>query len=439
MGAALFGPAPAPPAGPVLANFTAGWPGAPFTVARASKGWHFNNAGVLTEAVNDTPRLDHNPSGLAARGLLREGTSTNFLRNPRAEGASAPSTLPTHWACHANLTDLPMTGNGLTFEVVGSGTEDGIPYADIRLHGTTTDWTYPRIAMEVPGGIPGDGGGLGSLYTHTGSVYLRRVAGNWQGAWGCELSVQEMTGSTRPWNQSGRTGLADVPTGALRGQRYVTPPWTSSWTGRTIVLDIVWHCAPGIVFNHTLRIGAPQIERQAFATSPIFPPVGTLAASTRAGELVSVALPPRFAAASGVTIAAEYALATRNTAAMGELFAIGAAGTGHSVGLRDDGTNARGAAQTGSLAQTGTATGVAAGTVVKAAVRATASQVRAAYNGTLLSAGTPDVAVQPDTAVLLLPFAQRAAPASVVANGHIRKVEIHPTALPDGQLEVAPT
>src|SRR5262249_49436220 len=69
------------------------------TLARASTGWYFDQV--------------------------------NQLRNPTAAGAvpGSPGTLPTNWRQGGG------TG-GLTQTVVGTGTENGIPYLDYRLQGT---------------------------------------------------------------------------------------------------------------------------------------------------------------------------------------------------------------------------------------------------------------------------------------------------------------
>jgi hypothetical protein len=187
-----------------------------------------------------------------------------------------------------------------------------------------------------------------------------------------------------------------------------------------------------------LRIGAPQLEKLDYATSVILPPVGAPAQATRAGELVTMT-PVGFSAAAGMTLAVEYALTTRVSTALGELFAVGDNAGGHLVGIRDNGTNVQGAIQTASTVLSGGRVAVSAGTTVKAAVRATAGAVALAYNGVLdtptVASGLPGAFTR---GTLMIPFANRANPVTDIANGHIRKVSLLPRALSDAEMVLVP-
>jgi hypothetical protein len=59
------------------------------------------------------------------------GSSTNFIRNNTMAGAVAgtPGTIPTNWSISGDA--------GITREIVGTGTSNGITYIDIRYSGTT--------------------------------------------------------------------------------------------------------------------------------------------------------------------------------------------------------------------------------------------------------------------------------------------------------------
>jgi hypothetical protein len=62
------------------------------------------------------------------QGLLVEEARTNSIRNNSMQGAVAgtPGTLPTNWS--------ESRAAGLTQTVVGTGTQNGIDYIDIRLN-----------------------------------------------------------------------------------------------------------------------------------------------------------------------------------------------------------------------------------------------------------------------------------------------------------------
>jgi len=82
------------------------------TFTRASTATFFNSAGVLQSAAIDVPRLDYNPSTLAAQGLLIEESRTNGLRYSEAFMTQA-------------LTVTGVSGtfaNGETVTATGGGT-----------------------------------------------------------------------------------------------------------------------------------------------------------------------------------------------------------------------------------------------------------------------------------------------------------------------------
>ena len=68
-------------------------------------------------------------TGATPIGMLMEPTRTNILRNPRCEGAASPSTMPTY---------MGVSNGGFTYQVVGNGYENGIPYFDLSMSVTLT-------------------------------------------------------------------------------------------------------------------------------------------------------------------------------------------------------------------------------------------------------------------------------------------------------------
>jgi hypothetical protein len=59
-------------------DFTLGSLPSGVTFSRTTQGSYFNSSGVLTLAAIDVPRLDYDPSTLAAKGLLIEPAATNL-------------------------------------------------------------------------------------------------------------------------------------------------------------------------------------------------------------------------------------------------------------------------------------------------------------------------------------------------------------------------
>ena len=81
---------------------------------------------------------------------------SNAIRNPNMTGAvvGTPGTLPTYW----EYVELA----GLSTEIVATGTQEGIPYIDIRFFGTATD-TDIVLAFEEFGYVPTNVGEYWSL------------------------------------------------------------------------------------------------------------------------------------------------------------------------------------------------------------------------------------------------------------------------------------
>lgn len=217
----------------------------------------------------DTPRFP----GPAGR-LLLEGQRTNMVRNPRAEGAEVgtPGTLPLNWGA---------AGPGLVRSVVGLGTEDGIPFVDIRISGTATSSHYTFTGESHFAHVSAANG---QVWTH--SIFARMISGLPRST-RCHLRQVTSTGGiagdvvvTAPVFTSGR--LAEcrmVATGTLN-QAATTRLHAFHQVNFTVdtVIDDTW------------RLGWSQLEQGASASTPILPPIGTPGAATRGGDIVTAAL-----------------------------------------------------------------------------------------------------------------------------------------------------
>jgi hypothetical protein len=287
------------------------------TFTRASTATYFNSAGTLQSAATDAPRLDYDPSTLAAQGLLIEESRTNSIRNNTMQGAVAgsPGTAPTNWA-------VTSTGGVFTRTIVGAGTENGVAYFEVRLQAS--------------------GAGTAALQFDQGNVIAATVGQNWSTASYLKLVGGSYTNITDSrivvteydsgsiFLSAGATSFTATGS-ALSTQRVAHSRTLASATTAFVVssIQIVFSGAGDI----TLRIGLPQLELGAFATSVI---PTTTTALTRAADVASVnTLSPWYNATEG-TLYAEYNIPFALAPATNPTFAA-------FVGTGGIGTNAIGA------------------------------------------------------------------------------------------------
>lgn len=224
-------------------------------------------------ATADTPRFTG-----SLRRLLVEGARTNSIRNPRAEGATpgTPGSMPTNWQ------DGWAAGfEALTSQIVGSGTEGGIPYLDYRLSGTPTASRGDRaISFETTTAIAAASGD-----SWAASLFVRQVAGG-TGGFGATLRMFERSSTGAQVAAGSVVGFTPATSGALPACRVSGVRVLSGGASVACVnfgLGISY--TSGTPFDVTLRIGAPQLELGTFASSPILPAAGSPAATTRAADL----------------------------------------------------------------------------------------------------------------------------------------------------------
>lgn len=229
---------------------------------RASAAMTPTNSPGFTASVADMPRFS------GARRLLVEGARTNMIRNPRFEGAAAPATSPTH----ANLT---ATGGGLSIGILGTATEGGMPCLDLLLSGTATSTGVLIPTFENMAGIPAATG-----QTWTAGLHIRQVSGT-AGRVSSRVEARPSDAGNVVLNgfQSGDAIAAaswarSTVTGQLTasGIAYVRLNWRLNYTS-------------GVTYNEVIRIAFPTLEMAPFASSPMLPPAGTLAAADRAADV----------------------------------------------------------------------------------------------------------------------------------------------------------
>ena len=105
-----------------------------FSVARNDIKNVVDENGDLSQVAVNVPSFEYNANG-TYKGMLVESTSENEIRNSEGGGSTngvigSGGVLPTNWGT-ASL-------NGIGVEVIGTGTEKGIEYVDLKFSGTAT-------------------------------------------------------------------------------------------------------------------------------------------------------------------------------------------------------------------------------------------------------------------------------------------------------------
>jgi hypothetical protein len=268
------------------------------TFTRASTATYFNSAGTLTSAAVDESRFDYDPSTLAPLGLLIEESRTNSIRNNTMVGAVAgtPGTLPTNWT---------ILGSGLgtlTQQVVGTGTTNGINYIDYRVSGTTSTTGF-TLSFEQSSQIVALNG-----QTWASSAWASLIGGSTTNINTLNLTIDGRTAAGAFVGVvNGLSLLGVTPTLT----RYTSTGTIANASVERVVLGITLGFASGVAIDITLRIGLPQLELGAFATSVI---PTTTTALTRSADVASVNTLSPWYSQPASTVYAEFAPAFQGSA-----------------------------------------------------------------------------------------------------------------------------
>lgn len=240
-----------------------------FTVTRATspttgQSTRVNALGQIELVADNVPRLDY-PIGGGCPALLVEPAATNSIRNNSMVGAvtGSPGTLPTHYE-----TSLA----GLTRTIVGTGTENGVAYMDIRFNGTSTGGAV-ILLEETSFSITA---ASGQVWTH--SVYAKLIA-NVLNMPSIRVGMYEYT-SGGVYLTEGSTIF--TLTSSLNRFSF-TRTLANASTARVIPI-VQWLVNNGVSYDFTIRIGYPQMELGSVATSVI---PTTTQAITRAADVIT--------------------------------------------------------------------------------------------------------------------------------------------------------
>ena len=242
------------------------------TFTRASNATYFDSTGTLQTATSNTPRFDYSPSTLESLGLLIESQRTNGIRNSTAAGGSA-GVLPTNWT-----SNIPI--DGLTMTISAPGVESGITYIDLRIQGTTT---LARATINLVGFENTTTIAALSGQTWTSSAFVKLQAGSLSGfnSVGVQISERAAAGTNLA-----SSGANFTPTSAsLASQRRSVTRLLTNASTAFVTQNIILSYPLGAVIDATFRVGLPQTEQGAFASSPI---QTSTTALTRAADSATV-------------------------------------------------------------------------------------------------------------------------------------------------------
>jgi hypothetical protein len=161
--------------------------------------------------------------------------------------AGSPGTLPTNWVNSQTA--------GLSRQIVGVGTENGLQYIDLRFFGTTNTGDGIRIDLETGTSIAAATG-----QTWTYSLYAKLISGT--------IPTTSFVFFERNAGGSAVTsgGVAFLPTSTL-SRFNSTRTLSGGVTVAFVQTSLSITTANATAYDFTIRIAAPQMELGAYATT----------------------------------------------------------------------------------------------------------------------------------------------------------------------------
>jgi hypothetical protein len=221
-----------------------------FVFTRSGEATRMAQNGLLATVPANFPVV--NFAGGELLGYYSQRAATNHIRNNTMQGAvvGSPGTLPTNW--NESL-------RGLTREIVATGTENGVNYIDVRFHGTANTTASLIFNAEAITTIVASNG-----QTWTSSIYLKNILST--------LPPLNIRLGIEPRLENGNFltggGITDIEINANLFRYRHTVTLNNASTER-VSTSLFAGVTSGQSYDFTIRIGLPQMEQSAVATSVI--------------------------------------------------------------------------------------------------------------------------------------------------------------------------
>jgi hypothetical protein len=179
------------------------------------------------------------------------------------------------------ISTNPAAGSGVSVSIIGTGTEGGVPYFDFSVSGTPSGNGSIALFVEFPNVIPAATG-----QTWVCSFFHKGIGIVGLGQTSIVFDQRDAAGDFLSF------ALAQFEVAALPAvlTRASVPAVITNTPGVVYVMPyFLWPFSAGQPVSGIIRFGAPQIERGAFATSLMLPPVGAPAVTTRAADQLYIA------------------------------------------------------------------------------------------------------------------------------------------------------
>jgi hypothetical protein len=246
----LFGPSAGVNIGSNLGQFVVAWGAQEQPGEVASSYVPTTSAAVnnnIVESYAGTPLDLTNP----AIGLRAWGARTNSIRNNTMVGATAgtPGTAPTNWTVSA--------ASGIATSIIGSGTENGIPYVDVQFSGTPAANGVIEVQFDSTTQVASSSGQVWNA-----SFFSKLVGGGFNNITSSELVlVGYNAGTVQTAVTVGIPGASTQLSGQRSQVNYTTITGNSS-----VMSYFQGSVTTGNAINLTLRLGAPQLEQVVAST-----------------------------------------------------------------------------------------------------------------------------------------------------------------------------